>query len=145
MKEVFREIDGFEGYYVSNKGTIKFLRRLKSGRFSERILTMDPDKASIRLRRTGGGYRSVKVAILVAEAFLPGTGNGRKRVHHKDGNEMNNVYSNLEWEGINRDDVRDIRKMLQEGYSMGEVARKYDINRTHVRRIRENAVWRDIF
>lgn len=144
MKEVFREIEGFDGYYVSNKGTVKYLRILKSGKISERILTIDPDKASIRLRKADGTYRSIKVAILVANAFIDEPSNGRKRVRHKDGNEMNNVYTNLEWEGINRDDIKEIRTMLTDGYSMGEVARKFNINRTHVRRIKENKVWKDI-
>lgn len=144
MKEVFKEINGSDGYYVSNKGTIKFLRRLKSGRFSERFLTIDPDKASIRLRKPDGLYRSVKVAILVANSFLKEPANGRKRVHHKDGNELNNIYTNLEWEGINHDDVREIRKMYEEGVSLGEIARKFHINRTHIRRIIENKVWVNI-
>ena len=145
MKEVFREIEEYDGYYVSNKGNVKFLRRLKSGKFSERFLTVDPDKVSIRLRNNDGTYRSVKVAILVANAFIDIASNGRRRVNHKDGNEMNNVYTNLEWEGINREDVKEIRRMLEDGVSMGEVARKYSINRTHVRRIKENKVWKDIY
>ncbi len=144
MKEVFKEVSGFEGYYISNKGTVKYLRRLKSGRFSERILTMDMEKGSIRLKKSDGAYRSVKVAILVADAFLEQPGNGRRRVKHKDGNELNNKYTNLEWEGINRDDVRDMRQMLEEGFSMGDVARKFNINRTHVRRIRDNKIWVDV-
>lgn len=141
MKEVFKEIEGYEGYYVSNRGTVKYLRRLKSGRFSERVLTIDPNKACVRICKSDGVYRSVKVAVLVANAFLSVPGNGRRRVRHKDGDEFNNNYTNLEWEGINRDDVRDIRKMLDDGFSMGDVSRKYNINRTHVRRIRENQVW----
>ncbi len=144
MKEVFKEIEDFEGYYVSNKGIVKLLRKLKSGKFSERFLTLDPDKVSIRLRKSNGSYRSVKVAIIVANAFLNEAGNGRRRVAHKDGNEMNNVYTNLEWEGVNRDDIKEIRTMLEEGFSMGEVSRKYNINRTHVRRIKDNKVWKDI-
>lgn len=144
MKEVFKEIEGFEGYYVSNKGTVKFLRRLKSGKFSERYLTLDPDKYSVRLGRADGSYRSVKVAILVADAFLQEPSKGRRRVRHKDGNEMNNQANNLEWDGINREDVVEIRRMLNDGYSMGEVSRKYDINRTHVRRIKDNEVWIDV-
>jgi hypothetical protein len=144
MKEVFREIEGFDGYYVSNKGTVKFLRRLKSGKFSERFLTLDPDKYSVRLSRPDGSYRSVKVAILVADAFIQEPSKGRRRVRHKDGNEMNNYVNNLEWDGINREDVVEIRRMLEEGYSMGEVSRKYNINRTHVRRIKDNEVWVDV-
>jgi hypothetical protein len=144
MKEVFREIEGFDGYYVSNKGTVKFLRRLKSGKFSERFLTLDPDKYSVRLSRPDGSYRSVKVAILVADAFIQEPAKGRRRVRHKDGNEMNNYVTNLEWDGINREDVVEIRRMLEEGYSMGEVSRKYNINRTHVRRIKDNEVWVDV-
>ncbi len=141
MKEVFKEIEGYDGYYVSNKGTVKFLRLLKSGKYSERILTMDPDKYSIRLNKVDGNYRSVKVANLVAEAFLEESGKGRRRVRHKDGNEMNNCITNLEWDGINSEDVIEIRKMLKEGFSMGDVSRKFNINRTHVRRIKDNEVW----
>jgi hypothetical protein len=142
MKEVFKEVLGYKGYFVSNKGKVKYMRLLKSGKYSERFLTCDPDKMSIRLKNDDGTYRSVKLANIVAEAFLGEPSKGRRRVNHKDGNTQNNVFTNLEWDGINREDVVEIRKMLEEGYSMGEVGRKFNINRTHVRRIKDKEVWK---
>jgi hypothetical protein len=142
MKEVFKEVQGYKGYFVSNKGRVKYMRLLKSGKYSERYLTCDPDKMSVRLKNDDGTYRSVKLANVVAESFLGEPSKGRRRVRHIDGNPQNNTVTNLAWDGINREDVVEIRKMLEEGYSMGEVGRKFNINRTHVRRIKDKEVWK---
>lgn len=63
------------------------------------IVSMQPMKGSI----THSGHLAVringkryKVHRLVALAFVPNL-KSYKLVHHKDGNKLNNSYSNLEW------------------------------------------------
>lgn len=94
MKEVFKDIAGYEGkYQVSNLGHVKSLKYGK-----ERIL---------RPGKNGDGYLHVilckngkpkkyKVHRLVTQAFIPNPDN-LPCVNHKDQNKKNNKASNLEW------------------------------------------------
>ena len=104
MKEEWKDIVGFEGYYmVSNLGRVKSLERtVRNGR-GYRIV---PEKI-INPYASGDGYLQVKlwkdgkveqplVHRLVATAFLENT-EGYKEINHKDENKQNNCVDNLEW------------------------------------------------
>ena len=102
-QEIWKNIDGFNDYMVSNLGRVKSFKQNK-----ETIL-----KGHIRI----DGYIVVKfinnnnksiikqIHQLVAEAFIPKTEfnpdgsniNGILCVNHKDGNKLNNTVENLEW------------------------------------------------
>ena len=94
MKEIWKDIEGYEGLYqVSNLGRVKSKHRV-----SERIL-----KPSINSRgymlvilSKNGEYKSGKVHRLVAQSFIPNTEN-KPQVNHIDENKTNNMASNLEW------------------------------------------------
>lgn len=106
-KEVWRQIEGFEGYYsISNTGRVKSLERyVKTPRgennlriVRERILCTTIDKygyESVRLRKKGKTYPRT-IHRLVATAFVDNPEN-LPCVNHVDENKLNNNFSNLEW------------------------------------------------
>lgn len=94
MKEIWKDITGYEGrYQVSNTGKVVSLK-------------YNPPK-EIFQTTTNCGYKQVKLYCngakkqigihrLVAFAFVEGYENGLE-VNHIDGNKTNNLYTNLEW------------------------------------------------
>ena len=108
MKEEWRDIEGYEGYYqVSNLGRIRRLERLvdhwrKNGHLRtqpERILKQwvgnNRHRASVALCKEGKTIR-IPVHRLVAMAFIPNPHN-LPCINHKDENPHNNKAENLEW------------------------------------------------
>lgn len=104
MKEIWKDIEGYEGYYqISNYGRVKSLERYKSNYSKlqlvpERILsqgTKENGYKVIILYKDNKGKNNY-IHRLVAQAFLPNP-NDLATVNHKDGNKANNHLSNLEW------------------------------------------------
>lgn len=92
MKEVWKDVKGFEGLYkISNLGKIKSLRYNKI--LSEK--TSKGDYITATLFDGNGGKRNVRIHTLVAENFIGDIPKGYQ-VHHKDGNKQNNFVGNLE-------------------------------------------------
>lgn len=104
MREVWKQIKGFEGLYsVNNKGNVKHDKTTKgigSGNYAR-------EEHLIKHRISNKGYAVVDlyknnkrsgllVHRLVAIAFLDNP-NNYKVVNHKDENKLNNYVENLEW------------------------------------------------
>lgn len=104
MKELWKEVKGFEGLYeVSNKGFVRSIRRKVNFGTQARFV----DAKILKPFKKKEGYLSVKlykeckqytyyIHRLVAFAFCDGYVDGMD-VNHKDGDKTNNVSCNLEW------------------------------------------------
>ena len=105
MKERWRDIKGFEGFYkVSHRGRVKSVERIiirgKGIRqpIRERILSPGMYRNGylfVGLQRKGKS-KYCMIHRLVAEAFLPNP-ECKLEVNHKDGDKSFNHYLNLEW------------------------------------------------
>lgn len=105
MKEEWKDIEGFEGYYqVSNMGRIKSVDRdvlYSNGRIHHynekiRVLCKDKDGYQITTLNKDGKSYSRRVHQLVACAFLPNPDN-LPSINHIDEDKTNNRVDNLEW------------------------------------------------
>ena len=115
LKEQWKDIDGFLGYYqISNFGRVKSLCRkvphpqAKCGYIvrNEKIKKpkTDSDGYKVVCLQMCGNKRYVSVHRLVAEAFIPNP-NKYLEINHKDYNRTNNRVDNLEWI-THKDNVR---------------------------------------
>lgn len=107
MKEVWKDIQGYEGIYqVSNLGKVKSLDRFirKKGKrngvyhIKEKILkssTDDTGYLQVNLSKNGI-YEKVHIHRLVAKAFIKNPYK-KLQVNHIDGNRINSMVNNLEW------------------------------------------------
>jgi hypothetical protein len=109
MKEVWKDIEGYEGQYqVSNLGNVKSLNRFvyqldRSGKpsisnYKGRVLKFGHRKNGYLYIVLSKNNKQKKENIhrLVAKAFIPNPLN-KPQVNHKDGNKKNNLIGNLEW------------------------------------------------
>ena len=107
MKEIWKDIEGFEGFYqVSNFGRVKSLDRFVNGNHINCDYQFVKGKM-LKLRKNRHGYwivmlrknRSFKTVLvhrLVAKAFIPNP-NNLPYINHKDENPANPIVTNLEW------------------------------------------------
>lgn len=96
MNEIWRKIEGFEKYEVSNLGRVRSLNYRKTK--ETKILKLCKDKKGylkVNLYKSSK-HSSKRVHRLVATAFIPNLDN-KTQVNHIDGNKQNNTVSNLEW------------------------------------------------
>lgn len=100
MKEIWRDIEGYEGLYqVSNIGRVKSLmfRNNKYSISREKIMACTIRSGYyVLVLRKNKERKSEQVHRLVAKAFIPNP-NNLLIVNHKDFNRRNNNVQNLEW------------------------------------------------
>lgn len=109
MNEIWKDVTGYEGYYlVSNLGRVKSVRRKiqmnGSNQFGKCFSTKDISEKILKPCECNGYYcvslwknhkmKLVRIHRLVAEAFL---GKSELTVNHIDGNKQNNNVNNLEY------------------------------------------------
>lgn len=105
MKEVWRDIKGYEGYYqVSNLGHVRSLDRIVSNptnggyliRGKLKKLGQDSDGYLETILSRAGINTYPRIHRLAANAFIPNPDN-LPEVNHIDGDKSNNSVDNLEW------------------------------------------------
>lgn len=106
MKEIWKDIKGYEGLYqVSNLGRIKSLKKsyLVNDPKQNRTYIKNNKEIIKKIFLDNKGYyittiyrNRFRVHRLVAEAFIPNP-NNYPVVNHIDGNKQNNHVDNLEW------------------------------------------------
>lgn len=151
MKEVWKDIPGYEGFYqVSNLGKIKSLPR-NGTILTERILkeNLSARKYYFVLLSKNNNVKAKQIHRLVAETFIPNT-NNYPIINHKNGNKLDNRVENLEWctysrnnkhafdiglrKGLKGKDNKNSKiiykidkntnKIIESFYGIGEIARK---------------------
>lgn len=166
MQEQWKPIDGYEGYFVSNFGRVK---SLKKGH--KLILQPILDAYGyLRVNLYKNGVRHMlKIHRIVAIIFIDNP-DGLPQVNHKDGNKENNVADNLEWvtesqnsqhafdnglrkasrgeqngqHKLTKNDVDEIRKSYIKGnpiFGGKALAEKYGVNTATISRIINNKRW----
>ena len=91
---IWKPIDNFTNYAVSNTGLVKNIRKDKLLAFSIKKCTNTSYQRVTLFKEGHRNYRSVHQ--LVARAFLPNP-NHLPSIDHIDTNGLNNNLSNLEW------------------------------------------------
>jgi hypothetical protein len=105
MKEIWKTIEGYEGYYeVSNFGRVRSLDRVvidslgraqhRKGKMKAQNLNTD-GYPTVNLSKDGIDKR-ISVHILVGKAFVDGYFDGAE-INHIDCDRINNRVDNLEW------------------------------------------------
>ena len=161
MEEIWKDIDGYPDYKVSNFGRV--LSSEKQFEFYTRRARL------IKIRIKNNGYaayalyrnkvaKTISVHRLVAQAFIPNIEN-KPEVNHKDLNKLNNYSSNLEWATrrenvdhvllherfkakLSNSDVAHIRKRA-EGVTARNfnnlIAKEYNVSSSHIKHIRNHS------
>ena len=96
MKEIFKDIEGYEGYQISNYGNVKSLGNDKTRK--EKVLKPAKDKYGylyVNLSKQGKVKKHF-VHRLVAQVFIDNP-NNLPEINHKDEDKTNNHITNLEW------------------------------------------------
>ncbi len=139
MKEVWKDIEGYEGMYkVSSLGNVMSMSYRNTG--VPKLLKLHPNsKGYLRADLFG---KKCFVSILVAKAFIsiPKKLEGKKLdVCHRDDNFLNNKVDNLFW------DTRkgNLEDMVSKGRSLrGEKNRLAILTDAQVQEVRNKKVWK---
>lgn len=149
---------------ISNSGKLFSL-------YSNRILKPSEHKDGYLIQglHKNGEIKYHLIHRLVATAFLPNPDHFPD-VNHKDLNKKNNSVENLEWCSrkqnldhakrngksvgfkpgerhgckLTEDDVREIRRRLNEGISCAQLAKEYKVSDTTIYLIRDYEMWKEI-
>jgi DNA-binding transcriptional regulator YiaG len=165
--ENWKDIAEYLNYQISSLGRVKSKERTitdsigRTRRISSRILKQgDSMGYSFVNLVKNGEINSIKVHVLVAEAFLGQRPDGCD-VCHKNGNKKDNIIDNLEYgtrsknnldnyringcvtknQKLTVDEVKEIKKQLQQGVSQRKLALKYGVCKSTIAAIKTKELY----
>ena len=172
--ERWKQIEGYEGYEVSDRGRVRSLDRIIDDmrwpkgwrRYPGRVLVPVRTSAGYLRVKLGGGLNAVPIHQLVAGAFIGKCPEG-KQVCHNDGNKNNNVVDNLRydfpkgnmadrakhgvWKPRNGErhhnaklTVKQVRKIRGSKAPLATLAARYGVREAQISRIRLGQRWRHL-
>lgn len=96
--EIWKDILGYDGYQVSNKGRVRRYTKKYDEYFVMKLnYNYRTGRVYIGLTDNNGKRHGISVPRLVAFNFIEGYSDERNTVNHIDGNFQNNCAENLEW------------------------------------------------
>ena len=170
MKEVWKDILGFEGsYQVSSRGRIRSLDRfVNSLNPKTKKRQQRPVKGVVlKLRHDKDGYNRVclsnyskpsplRVSRIVAVNFVPNPEN-KPHVNHINGIKNDDRVENVEWATLSENrrhaysnglqgklkpqDVREIRYMIECGMRLSWISDAYGVDHSTISRIKTGDAW----
>lgn len=170
MFEQWKSIVGYESFYVISESGIVQSKRSWRGKYRE--MGQRPDaKGYLRVGLTDetGHQRARRVHILVAEAFIGPRPEGLQ-LNHKDGNKINNHWSNLEYvtasensthavkmglrhspcgsahkrSKLTEEQVLEIRRRYSSGGDSAGLAKEFGIDKSNVWLIVTRKAWKHV-
>lgn len=91
--EVWKEILGYDNYYISNMGRVKrYVKTYDKYILIEPQLNTSNNRFYVRVKDA-----NLQVSRLVGFAFVAGHSEENNTIDHKDGNTLNNKSDNLQW------------------------------------------------
>jgi len=164
VDEVWKSIEDFDGYEVSNLGRVRSNRHSWNGAY--KILASDYHVGGYRrvqLMKDGKGY-TFYVHQLVLKMFVGSPSEDDNIGHHKDGNPPNNRFDNLEWSNqsknmlissktcgeyhgrtkLKENDIRAIRKLASEGVLNNIIAKHFKVTTSSIWIIVNRRTWKHI-
>ena len=158
------KIANLENFEISKSGVIRNCNTLKIK--SQYISSTGYYMISVSKNNKSKSYR---VHRLLAETFIPKNNEFQIFVNHIDGNKLNNCLENLEWcthlenmkhafktglannsnekNGMSKltsKDVAIIKTMLKNGISQYKIAKKFNVSRSAILKIKLGKTWSNI-
>lgn len=127
MKEIWKDIEGYEGLYqVSNLGKVKGLRKNiilspSNGEYKKVILCNKGERITKPIHR------------LVAEAFLDNPYN-KSQVNHINGDKLDNRLDNLEWVTQSENTVHAYKMKLNKPFKAIYYVLQYDLQGNFIKK-----------
>ena len=131
--EIWKPVEGYSRYEVSNFGRVKSLERTTPNgnrgamRYRPERIMKGCDFGfqyfKINMRHDSGRTHNVKIHRLVAQHFIPNPEN-KPCVNHKDFNRCNNRVDNLEWCTI----AENNKYTQQAGRARGRLSKPKEVN-----------------
>lgn len=91
--EIWKEILGYENYFISNKGRVKkYIKRYNSFCLLKQYPNIQTGRLYVKIKD-----KNLQVSRLVGFAFVKGYSEENNTIEHKDNNVKNNDADNLEW------------------------------------------------